>query len=126
MSLLQNQAIPRPSQAPQQYLGHHFNAEIDRPVGSHHPEHGFCYPINYGFLPHLLAADGEGQDVYVLGVAEPVHRFSGQCIAIIERLNDDEDKLVLAPSGQRFTAESILAQVHFQEQYFQTRLILAK
>ena len=38
--------------------------------------------------------------------------------AIIRRLDDVEDKLVVAPEGVCFTREQILALTAFQEQYF--------
>ena len=83
---------------------------------------GIHYPINYGYLPGIYAADGEEQDVYLLGVHEPVDCFTGQIIAIIRRKNDVEDKLVAAPLGVTFSREEIAQAVHFQEQYFQSEI----
>lgn len=94
-------------------------AVIDRPLGSRHPtHHDIVYPVNYGYVPGVMAPDGDCQDVYILGINEPLERFSGQRTAIIHRRNDVEDKWVLAPEGATFTAEEIMAAVHFQEQYF--------
>ena len=102
-----------------------FTAAIDRPLGSCHPKHpDLYYPVNYGEIPGVLAADGDWQDVYVLGVDEPLDSFTGEVIAVIRRRNDVEDKWVMAPSGMRFTAEEIMAQVHFQEQYFDSYVVL--
>jgi len=42
-------------------------------------------------------------DAYVLGVFEPRDRFEGQCIAVIHRTNDDDDKLIVVPEGQEYT-----------------------
>ena len=94
-------------------------ARIDRPLGSAHPRHPeMIYPVNYGEVIGFLALDGAWQDVYVLGVDVPVERFTGRRIAVIHRRDDVEDKWVLAPDGMTFTAEEIMAAVHFQEQYF--------
>ncbi len=89
-------------------------------MGSRHPEHGFVYPVNYGYLPGVIAPDGDEQDVYILGVFEPVEVFEGECIAVIHRLDDREDKLVLAPAGVAYTDDQILAMVEFQERFYQS------
>ena len=54
----------------------------------------------------------------MLGVDVPLSVFTGRRIAVIRRRDDVETKWVLAPEGMTFTAEEILAAVHFQEQYF--------
>ncbi|MCD7929165.1 MAG: inorganic pyrophosphatase [Clostridiales bacterium] len=98
-------------------------AHIDRPQGSTHPNHpDLIYPVNYGFVPGLLAPDGEEQDVYVLGVTEPLETFTGVLVAVIHRKDDVEDKWVLAPEGAALSRGEILAQTAFQERYFQTEL----
>lgn len=106
-------------------IGQTVTVIIDRPLGSFHPKHpDLYYPVNYGFIPGLLAPDGEEQDVYVLGVEVPVERFTGKIIGIIHRLNDVEDKWVAAPEGMTFTREEIRSLVHFQEQYFDTQILM--
>lgn len=43
-------------------LGMHVKVIIDRPLGSYHPEHkDLYYPINYGYIEGILAADQEEQ-----------------------------------------------------------------
>lgn len=102
-----------------------YTAKIDRPLGTCHPRHpDLYYPVNYGYIPGVFAADGDEQDVYVLGVQEPVEAFTGEVIAVIRRRDDVEDKWVLAPEGVRFTAEEIMAQVRFQEQYFDSTCVV--
>lgn len=94
-------------------------AHIDRSLGSAHPKHpDLIYRVNYGEVPGVLAPDGDWQDVYILGVDEPLTIFTGRCIAIIHRRDDVETKWVLAPDGMTFTAEEIMDAVRFQEQYF--------
>jgi inorganic pyrophosphatase len=96
---------------------------IDRPLGSRHPRWGFAYPVNYGYVPGAPAPDGEELDAYVLGVAEPLETFNGRCIAIIQRLDDQDDKLVLVPDGLTLTDAAIRALTHFQEQYFNSVIV---
>ena len=76
------------------------------------------YPVNYGFIEDIIAGDGSGQDVYVLGVDSPLERFTGRVIAVFHRLNDNEDKWILAPEGVSFTREAILDRIAFQEKFF--------
>lgn len=98
-------------------------ALIDRPLGSRHPWHpDLLYPVNYGYVPGVMAQDGDWQDVYILGVDRSVETFTGRRIAIIRRRDDAEDKWVLAPEGVSFTAEEIMAAVRFQEQYFDSHV----
>lgn len=105
-------------------IGRSLTMLVDRPLGSSHPNYpDIIYPINYGYIPGLLAADGEEQDVYLLGVYEPVETCTGVIIAILTRTDDVEDKLVMAPAGKSITDSEILEQTYFQEQYFKTTLI---
>ena len=105
------------------FLGKIVTVEIDRPLGSKHPEWEFVYLINYGFVPGIIAPDGEELDAYVLGVSEPLTEFTGRCIAVIHRLDDDDDKLVLVPDGVNCTDDEIRAATEFQEQYFKSVII---
>lgn len=96
---------------------------IDRPLETYHPKHkDMYYPINYGYIERITAPDGEEQDAYVLGVDKPLDEFEGKIIAIIHRYDDVEEKWVVAPEGQTFTADEIKSQVAFQEQYFNSEI----
>ena len=98
---------------------------VDRPLGSCHPNYpDMRYPVNYGYVPGIIAPDEEEQDAYILGILEPVGAFTGKVIAIIHRKNDVEDKWVVAPESAAFTKEYIQETVFFQEQYFQTEIIM--
>ena len=101
------------------YLGKTISIKIDRPFGSKHPKHGFIYPVNYGYVPNTVSGDGEELDAYLLGVFKPVDEFEGDCIAIIHRTNDDDDKLVVVPKGKDYSDDAINALTEFQEQYFE-------
>ena len=97
---------------------------IDRPLGSHHPKYtNMVYPVNYGYIKDIVAEDGEFQDAYVLGVDVPLKAFKGVVIAIIHRLNDVEDKLIVAPKRMKYSNQEIEEMVRFQEQYFEHVLI---
>jgi inorganic pyrophosphatase len=106
-----------------QYLGKVVVVTVDRPLGSRHPEHGFVYDLNYGYVPGTLMPDGEALDAYVLGVQGPLETFSGLCIAVIQRISDPDHKLVLAPAGQEFTNAQIRALTGFQEQFFTSIIV---
>ncbi len=100
------------------FLGQTVTIKIDRPLGSIHPTHGFIYPLNYGYVPCVMAPDGEELDAYLLGVFEPLSEFKGKCIAVIHRLDDEDDKLILVPQNKQYTDEQIRALTEFQEQFF--------
>lgn len=106
-------------------LGESVTVIVDRPLGTTHPNHkDIIYPVNYGYIENLLTGDGEEQDAYILGVDERVDTFRGTVIAIIHRLDDVEDKLVVAPTNMKFTSKEIMDKVYFQEQYFKTEIIM--
>ena len=102
-----------------EYLGKKLNIVIDRELGSKHPEYGFIYPGNYGYVPDTTSGDGEELDCYLLGVFEPVKTFKGKCIAIIHRVDDDDDKLIIVPKNKEYSDDAINALVKFQERYFE-------
>ena len=98
---------------------------VDRPLGTFHPKHkDICYSVNYGYIPDVLAPDGEEQDAYILGINQPVREFVGSVIAIIHRFDDVEEKWVVAPENSSYTKDEIMKQVAFQEQYFRTEIRL--
>lgn len=99
-----------------QFLGKSVHVVVDRPIGYRHGD--IVYPVNYGYIPGILAGDGEEQDAYILGVSEPLVEFDGRVVGAIRRRNDVEDKLIVAPEGTVFHQGQIAAAVHFQEQYF--------
>ncbi len=106
------------------YLGQTVEVVIDRPIGFVHHTKGITlhYTVNYGYLPGVMGGDGEEQDVYVLGVEEPLEHFTGRIIAAIRRKDDNEDKFVAAPEGMTFHQGQILEAVHFVEQYFDSKV----
>ncbi len=96
---------------------------VDRPLGSYHPKHkDMYYPINYGYINGIIAPDGEEQDAYILGIDEPVEKFTGIVIAIVLRRDDVEEKWVVAPQGMSFTKEQISEKIMFTEQYYDSEI----
>ena len=101
-----------------QYIGKTVDVQIERPMGSKHPDHGFEYPVNYGFLPNTMTGDDEELDTYVLGVDKPIKNFTGLVIATIHRLVEDTDDKLVVTDGRSLTDEEIMKLTNFQEQYF--------
>lgn len=96
---------------------------IDRPIGSIHPNNNdIIYKVNYGYIKEITALDNEYQDAYLLGVDEPVKMHRGKIIALIEREDDIEDKLVISV-GKTYTIDEIKELVDFQEKFFKTKII---
>lgn len=94
---------------------------VDRPSGSYHPEHkDMYYPVNYGYIEGIVAPDGEEQDAYILGVNKSVDTFTG----VVHRKNDIEDKWVVVPDGMIFSKDEIRKQIHFQEKYFDSEIVM--
>ena len=105
------------------YIGKIVKVKIDRPLNSKHPKHGFIYEVNYGYIPNTISGDGEELDSYILGVNKPLEKFEGECIAVIHRINDDDDKLIIVPKGKKYSDEEIKELTYFQEQYFESIII---
>ncbi len=108
------------------YLGKTVEVTVDRPLGSYHPEHpDMYYPVNYGYIGGITAPDGEEQDAYILGVNEPVEKFRGVVVGVINRLDDNEDKWVVVPEellGTEICWEcNIMKAVEFQEKYYKSK-----
>ena len=82
------------------------------------------YPINYGYIEGVMAPDGEEQDAYILGVNEPVKKFTGKIIAIVRRKDGIEEKWVVVPNGMMFSKDEIRQQIYFQEQYFDSEIVM--
>ena len=81
------------------WLGRQVAVLIDRPLGSRHPRHpDLAYPVAYGYVPNTEAGDREALDAYVLGVTVAISSFIG---------------------------EEIADAVRFQEQYFDTEILVS-
>ena len=106
-------------------IGQIVKVVVDRPLGSVHPKHkDIIYSVNYGYVPGVIAPDGEEQDAYILGIEEPISEFIGKVIAIIHRLDDVEDKWVVAPENKSFSKQEIENSVKFQEKFFTAKIMM--
>lgn len=106
-------------------IGKIITVTVDRPLGSYHPKYtNIYYPVNYGYVEGIIAPDGEELDAYILGISYPVKKFVGKVIAVIIRKNDIENKLVVAPINKMFCKEEIIELTFFQEQYFDSQVIM--
>lgn len=101
-----------------EYIGKRVKVKMDRPLGTKHPKYGFVYEVNYGYVPNTISGDGEELDVYVLGVDVPLNEFEGMCVAVIHRIDDNDDKLVVLPNNMDISDEEIERQIDFQEKWF--------
>lgn len=120
----QDRALSRPDV--KQYLGRELRIEIDRPIGFVHKTSGgndIVYTVNYGYIPGVMGGDGEEQDVYLLGVDSPVETYTGVIVGAVMRDDDDEDKLIMAPAGRRYSVREMEAAVAFQEMYHVSHVI---
>ena len=54
----------------------------------------------------------------------PLNEAEGVCIGYAHRENDDDDKLIVIKEGEKYTNEEIMKLIHFQEQWFKTKIIL--
>lgn len=105
------------------FIGKEVNIVIDRALGTKHPKHDFIYTVNYGYVPNVISGDGEELDAYLLGVFDPVENYKGKCIAVIHRINDDNDKIIVVPEGVNYTDDQIKALTEFQERFFESVII---
>ncbi|MBO8162008.1 MAG: NUDIX domain-containing protein, partial [Thermosipho sp. (in: Bacteria)] len=104
-------------------LGKKATVIVDRPIGSKHPEYGFYYPVNYGYIPSNLVGNNKRIDAYILGIYEPITEFEGKVIGIIHRKNENEDKLVVAKGHYLYSREEIRVLTEFQERFFDIEII---
>lgn len=105
-------------------IGSKVKVYIDRPIHSTHPKHkDIIYSVNYGYIKEIVALDGDYQDAYLLGVDDQVESYEGIVYAIIERENDNEDKLIVVANNKQFTIEEIEEKVNFQEKFFKHKII---
>lgn len=105
------------------FLGKNVDVVVDRPLGSLHPKYGFKYELNYGYIPGTVSGDGEELDAYVLGVDVALNEFSGECIAIICRDEEEDDKLIVVPTGVQISDSQIKDGISFQEKWFTSTIV---
>jgi inorganic pyrophosphatase len=105
------------------FLNEIIEVTVDRQINSLHPKWNFKYPVNYGYLKNIFAPDGEELDAYILKIDYPLEKYTGKVIAIIHRIDDDDDKLIVIPEGQTITDDEIEKSVKFQEKFFKHKIV---
>ena len=106
------------------YLNKTIDVKIDRPIGSSHPNYpDHIYLVNYGYVPNTISGDGEEIDCYILGEYKPLKDYRGTCIAIIHRLEEDDDKLIIVPENKNYTNSEIRLLTNFQEKFYKSEII---
>lgn len=115
--------MPKSLELAKSFLNKKVKVVIDRPLGSKHPKHNFAYEANYGYIDGVVAPDGEELDAYYLGVNNAIKEADGIVIAVVHRLKDDDDKLVVAPEGVNISDSDIEKATKFQEQWFEHRIL---
>ena len=104
-------------------IGKEIDVIIDRPIGTTHPKYKeMIYLVNYAYTDGFYGGDNEYQDVYILGEGKPLNNYRGKVIAIVHRLNDNEDKLVVHNYGY-LSSNEIEEAINFQEKYFKHEII---
>lgn len=106
------------------YIKKDVKVMVDRPLGSmHYKWKDIKYLTNYGYIPNTISGDGEEIDCYILGEDKPLKEYRGRCIAVLHRLNDNDDKLIIVPQEKNYTNEQIEKLVEYQEKYFKNVII---
>lgn len=105
------------------FLNQIVEVSIDKPLGCIYSKFKTYFEVNYGFIPNTLAPDGKELDAYVLKVDKPLEKFTGRVVAIIHRINDDDDKLIVIPDGQSITDDEIEKLTEFQEKWFKHEIV---
>lgn len=100
-----------------------YNVIVDRPMG-YIDNFGNIYPVNYGYIPGIIAGDGEEQDAYIISknVTSPVEFFSGRLVAIIHREDDVEDKWIITSETEELSIDDIKKSTNFLEKFFKSKI----
>ena len=106
------------------FLGKKIEIVIDRQLGSKHSKYeDTAYEINYGYVPDTMSPDGKELDAYLLNLDIPVEKHIGKVIAVLHRLEDDDDKLIVSADDNDIDDEEIRQKTHFLEKYFESEII---
>ena len=105
-------------------IGKKVTVIVDRPIGSYHPKFkDSIYKVNYGYIEGTIGKDEKPLGAYILGVDRPIEKFEGVVIATVHRLDDIEDKYVVAEEGVTFNKLEIELKIMNQEKFFKTKII---
>lgn len=113
---------------------------VDRQLGTSHPRFpNIIYPINYGYIDGTIGGDGMPIDAYIIdqSITKGLEKYTGFVIAVVHRKNDKENKLIVSSkdaykafftnfSNVKKLKEEIYRILKFQEQYFDSEIILSE
>ena len=108
-------------------IGMELDAIITRPIGTVHPRYkDIIYEVNYGIVKDYELKEGKDLKTYIVGESMPTEQngiYHGKVLAILHRLNDDNDRVIIAPIGRTLSDDEIISKTEFVEQYFVSEVI---
>lgn len=108
-------------------IGMELDAIITRPIGTVHPRYkDIIYEVNYGVVKDFELKDGRDLKTYIVGESMPTElngTYHGKVLAILHRLNDENDRIIIAPIGRTLSDDEIISKTEFAEQYFVSEII---
>lgn len=99
-------------------LGKYARVKVTRPMYSKHPEYGFEYKLNYGFIEGVTDINGNKQGAYIMGIDHPIKEFDGRIIAIIKRNNMKGVEWIVASKNKKYIVNDICGAIDFAEGYY--------
>lgn len=79
------------------------------------------------YIPFVLLSVEQGKAIQAYNRNEDKYRKrqnNNKIIAIVRRKDGIEEKWVVVPDGVTFSKEEIRRQIHFQEQYFDSEIVM--
>lgn len=96
---------------------------VDRPYGSLHPHiPDLECPYNFGYVRGSMQDDGEFQDAYVIGPAQPVDEFTGIVSGIVYRKGLNRSRWIVTAAPASLSRENIVQLIGPEEQYYETKI----
>ena len=96
-------------------LGKFVRVKVTAPINSVNRRFGYKYELNYGVIEQKNKFRRPSQKAYIMGVSEPVKRFYGRVIAVIQRFNNRGTVYVVAPAQDRYINNQIVEALSFSE-----------
>lgn len=102
-------------------LGKEIHVTIDIPNGTSPPAYSeSLYTVNHGYCSSIQSPEGEYQAAYVLHDKTLLKDYTGKVVAVVERKDDGEDKLVVA--DKPLSKEEIENAVAFIEKNYKHKI----
>ena len=93
------------------FINQELNVIITNPIGSVNENNNYIYPLNYGYVKdnNIMIK------TYILGLYEKKNIYKGKCIAIIKKINNDNE-LIVTYKNKYYTDEEIETLISFNEE----------